>query len=104
RTPVAGIRAYLETVLTQELDEEKKQYFIERSFQQVLALSEIIRDRSLIAKMEETPDLIITEKVNIEALLQRIKEEVRSQLKSKNMEFNFQLPSNAEINGSSNLI
>lgn len=104
RTPVAGIRAYLETVLTQELDEEKKQYFIERSFQQVLALSEIIRDMSLIAKMEETSDLIITEKVNIEALLQRIKEEVRSQLKSKNMEFNFQLPSNAEINGSSNLI
>jgi len=104
RTPVAGIRGYLETVLTQDLDEEKKQYFIERSFQQVLALSEIIRDMSLIAKMEETPNLIVTEKVNIEALLQRIKEEVGPQLKSKNMDFDFQLPPNTEINGSSNLI
>ncbi|MDX9705378.1 MAG: ATP-binding protein, partial [Weeksellaceae bacterium] len=104
RTPVAGIRGYLETVLTQDLDEEKKQYFIERSFQQVLALSEIIRDMSLIAKMEETPELILTEKVNIEALLQRIKDEVGPQLKSKNMDFDFQLPPNTEINGSSNLI
>lgn len=104
RTPVAGIRGYLETVLTQDLDEEKKQYFIERSFQQVLALSEIIRDMSLIAKMEETPDLILTEKVNIEALLQRIKDEVGPQLESKNMEFDIQLPTNTEINGSSNLI
>lgn len=104
RTPVAGIRAYLETVLTQDLDEEKKRYFIERSFQQVLALSEIIRDMSLIAKMEETPNLIVSEKVNIEALLNRINEEVGAQLKSKNMDFDFQLPPNTEINGSSNLI
>ncbi|MGB6094519.1 MAG: ATP-binding protein [Moheibacter sp.] len=104
RTPVAGIRAYLETVLTQDLDEGKKRYFIERSFQQVLALSEIIRDMSLIAKMEETPNLIVSEKVNIEALLNRINEEVGAQLKSKNMDFDFQLPPNTEINGSSNLI
>ncbi|MFA7616217.1 MAG: ATP-binding protein [Weeksellaceae bacterium] len=104
RTPVAGIRAYLETVLTQDLDEGKKRYFIERSFQQILALSEIIRDMSLIAKMEETPNLIVSEKVNIEALLNRINEEVGAQLKSKNMDFDFQLPPNTEINGSSNLI
>lgn len=104
RTPVAGIRAYLETVLTQDLDEGKKRYFIERSFQQVLALSEIIRDMSLIAKMEETPNLIVSEKVNIESLLHRIKEEVGAQLESKNMKFNFQLPTNTKINGSSNLI
>lgn len=104
RTPVTSIRGYLETVLTQDLEEEKKQYFIERSFQQILVLSEIIRDMSLIAKMEEAPNLIVSEKVNIENLLQRIKEDVSPQLKSQNMQFDWQLPSDAEINGSSNLL
>lgn len=104
RTPVTSVRAYLETVLTQELDEEKKQYFVERSYQQILVLSEIIRDMSLIAKMEEAPNLIESEKVNIAQLLKRIQEDVSPQLMAKNMEFVWDLSPSIEVKGNSNLL
>ncbi len=63
RTPITSIRGYLETVLDQPpLSDEKRQYFIERAFQQTIALSEIIQDMSLITKMEEAPNLFSLEK------------------------------------------
>lgn len=104
RTPITSIRGYLETVLTQPLDSVKKHYFIERAFQQTMALSEIIQDMSLIAKMEEAPDLFVLEKINMERLLQKIKEEVNAQLNLKHIEMQWQLPQSLELTGNINLL
>jgi two-component system phosphate regulon sensor histidine kinase PhoR len=104
RTPITGIRGYLETVLSQPLDDDKKHYFIERAFQQTVALSEIIQDMSLIAKMEEAPDLFVLEKINLERILQKIKEEVSAQLNAKHIEMQWQLPKSLELTGNINLL
>ena len=85
RTPITSIRAYLETVLHQDVAEDKKQYFIERAFQQTLVLSDIIQDMSLIAKMEEASDLLGLEKVKLDSLLSAIQETVQSNLDTKKM-------------------
>jgi len=104
RTPITSIRGYLETVLSQPLDDEKKHYFIERAFQQTVALSEIIQDMSLIAKMEEAPDLFVLEKINLERILQKIKEEVSAQLNLKHIEMKWQLSDNLTLTGNANLL
>lgn len=104
RTPISGIRGYLETVLNQPLDEKKKHYFIERAFQQTLVLSEIIQDMSLIAKMEEAPDLFVLKKINIELLLQKIKEDVSVQLNEKHIKMQWQLPQDLNLIGNENLL
>lgn len=104
RTPITSIRGYLETVLSQPLDNEKKHYFIVRAFQQTVVLSEIIQDMSLIAKMEEAPDLFVLEKINLESLLQKIKDDVSVQLNAKHIEMQWQLPQSLELTGNINLL
>lgn len=104
RTPITSIRGYLETVLNQSLDDEKKRYFIERAFQQTLALSDITQDMSLIAKTEEAPDKFALAKINIEELLRKIKEDVGIQLNTKHIEMEWQLPGDLEFTGNENLL
>jgi two-component system phosphate regulon sensor histidine kinase PhoR len=104
RTPITSIRGYLETVLDQPLSDEKRQYFIERAFQQTIALSEIIQDMSLITKMEEAPNLFSLEKINIGQLLEKIQEELSVQLGAKQIEMRWQVPEHLEITGNENLL
>jgi len=99
RTPVAGIRAYLETVLQQNIPDDKKEHFIRQAYNQTLTLSEILKDMSLIAKMEEAPHSFLLEKTNIGDLLIRLKAELSGALSEKNIEMNWQLPDDMTING-----
>ncbi|HNA42494.1 MAG TPA: histidine kinase dimerization/phospho-acceptor domain-containing protein, partial [Saprospiraceae bacterium] len=52
RTPVTSIRAYLETIIRQNLSEEQQLHFITKAYAQSLTLSEMIRDMSVLAKLE----------------------------------------------------
>lgn len=104
RTPITSIRAYLETVLHQNVSEEKRQYFIERAFQQTLVLSDIIQDMSLIAKMEETSDLLGLEMVKLDALLSSIQETIQPELEAKKMSFQWSASLNISIFANENLL
>lgn len=104
RTPITSIRGYLETLLSQPLSDEKKQYFIERAFQQTIALSAIIQDMSLITKMEEAPNLFAIEKINITELLERVIEEFALQLLEKKIKIRWQIPEDLELLGNENLL
>lgn len=99
RTPIAGIRGYLETVLEQDIPEDKKRHFIRQAYNQSLTLSEMIKDMGVIAKMEEAPDTFELEGVNIGNLLQRLKAEEQNALMERNMEMAWQLPPDLTING-----
>ena len=104
RTPVTSIRAYLETILKQSVPEEKKQHFIEQAYHQTLTLSEMIKDMSFIAKMEEAPDSFKSEPVNITDLLTRLKEESSNALTQKRIDMDWQLPDDLVINGNLSLL
>ena len=104
RTPVTGIRGYLETVLEQPLDEEKKNHFINRAYHQAIVLSELIQDTSLITKMEEAPQLFKMEKVNIHQLLQTLKNDLALALQEKNIDMQWNLPDDLAVNGNQNLL
>ncbi len=104
RTPVTSIRAYLETILKNSVPEEKKQHFIEQAYHQTLTLSEMIKDMSFIAKMEEAPDSFESEPVNIPDLLARLKEESSKALFQKRIAMDWQLPENLVINGNLSLL
>jgi signal transduction histidine kinase len=58
----------------------------------------------LIAKMEEAPDLFVLEIVNIEQLLQKIKEDAKVQLDAKHIDMNWQLPIHLKLKGNGNLL
>ena len=103
RTPVTGIRGCLETIMEHQLEPEKKQYFIERAYNQVLALSEIIQDMSLITKIEEAPQSFKLERVLISELLENLKRDLEIQLYEKNIRIEWNTE-NVIVNGNHNLL
>ncbi len=104
RTPVTSIRAYLETIMDQNLPEDKKQHFIAQAYHQTLSLSEIIKDMSMIAKMEEAPDSFELEQVNLVNLLEKLKTEEAEKLHEKNINMSWQLPEQLSIHANPSLL
>jgi signal transduction histidine kinase len=104
RTPVTGIRGCLETILEYRLDPEKKDYFIRSAYNQVLLLSELIQDMSLITKMEEAPQSFKLKAVNIAILLSGLKEEFAAPLKEKNISMEWDFGENVAVKGNHSLI
>jgi signal transduction histidine kinase len=104
RTPVTGIRGCLETILEHHLEPRKKDYFIKSAYEQVLALSELIQDMSLITKMEEAPQSFKLKAVNIANLLLGLKEEFSVSLQEKNIRMEWVLDENVVVKGNRNLI
>lgn len=104
RTPVASIRGYLETILEQKLDTEKERHFITKAYNRVLTLSELIRDMSLITKMEEAPDTFRMEKVNVLAVVEKVTDDLSIKLKEQNISVNINIPPTVIINANENLI
>ncbi|GHS93603.1 two-component sensor histidine kinase [Bacteroidia bacterium] len=104
RTPVTGIRGCLETILEHPLSPEKKQYFIESAYSQVLVLSELIQDMSLITKIEEAPQSFKLEAVDMENLLENLKNDLEIFLQEKNIQMEWNLTGNVVVNGNRNLL
>ena len=76
RTPVTSIRGYLETLVENPgMDEQKKQQFVDRAWHQSVRLSDLIRDISLITKMEEAPQTLRKEHLGMRRLTGEVIEE-----------------------------
>lgn len=99
RTPLTSIRGYLETVLNQTLNENKKQYFIEKAFNQTVVLSAIIQDMGQLARMEESPGSFSFEEVSLTQLLQKIKTETTTERADRNIQFDWDISGQAAIDG-----
>lgn len=73
KTPLASIRGYLETVLTHpEMDNEKRMFFLEKSFAQTERLSGLLRDVTTLTKLDEAGLVLKPEKVSINELLKEM--------------------------------
>ena len=104
RTPVTSIGGYLETVLTQSLNKEKERDFLSKAYNQTLALSDLIRDMSLITKMEEASQSFQLEAVSIPGLLQSLQNDLEISLKEKGITMEWNVSDNVIVNGNRNLL
>ena len=93
KTPISSIRGYLETLVNHpEINPENQQLFTERAYLQSLRLSDMIRDISLITKLEEAPHLFKTEPVNIRNVFEEVTEELGETLDAHSITVNNNLP------------
>ncbi len=77
KTPVSSIRGYLEILLSDKpVDEERRRHYIERSYNQTLRLSDLIKDVSLINKLEESADLFPRDGVDVRQVAQEAADEM----------------------------
>lgn len=82
KTPVSSIRGYLETLLANsDIDEGNRRFFLERSYNQTLRLTELIQDVSFLNKIEESADLFLKEKLSLKEIVDEVGNDLHLELK-----------------------
>lgn len=105
KTPVSSIQGYLETIVNNpDLPRERINAFLERSYAQSNRLTHLLRDISLLTRMEEAPNMAEKETVNLSLLVQDIFSEVALQLEEKQIKAQNMIPDGLTIQGNSSLI
>ena len=105
KTPVSSIQGYLETIVNAgSLPPEKQKAFLERCYAQSNRLASLLRDISVLTRMDEAPHLIDMETVDIAAIIRRIAAETALDLEEKHITFANMMPEKLEIKGNTSLI
>jgi len=104
RTPITGIRGYLETLSEQSLDAEKQRYFINKAYNQTLLLSDLIQDISLITKMEDASHTFSIEPVSIKTLIDDLCTDMEKPLQEKSITVDNRISDEVTVNGSRHLL
>lgn len=105
KTPVASIQGYLETVLDNpNINDSMREQFLKRCYAQSQRLTSLLQDISTLNRMDDAPEMIGTEDVNISEIVANIQKETALQLQQKQMSFVNKLPNDVMVKGSPSLI
>ncbi len=105
KTPVSSIHGYLETIVGNDrIPREKMQAFLERCYAQSSRLSRLLRDISVLTRMDEAADMIGMEKVDISRLVGNIINEVALELEEKHITVVNSLQPKIQLKGNYSLL
>ncbi|MDR0412301.1 MAG: HAMP domain-containing histidine kinase [Dysgonamonadaceae bacterium] len=104
RTPVTGIRGYLETIMENRLDRDKEREFVHKAYEQIITLSELIRDMSLLAKINEAPHSFRFETIHLCELIRKVQTDLEEELRAKDVVLYSTIPQWFRILGNGNLL
>lgn len=105
KTPVSSIQGYLETIVNNEnIAPEKMQVFLERCYAQSNRLSRLLRDISVLTRMDEAANMIDMEKVDISMLVANIINEVSLELEQKQITIVNSLKPKIQLRGNYSLL
>ncbi len=105
RTPVTGIMGCLETLENcPDMDEEKRKSFIHRAYAQSVRLSDLIRDMAIISRIEESPDKLPRQTVNLRAVADDVFAEFAQRIDAQHDIVCNRLTDNLSVYGNESLI
>lgn len=105
KTPVASIQGYLETILDNtHIDEENKNQFLQRCYAQSQRLTSLLQDISTLNRIDDAPDLIGFEQVNISNIVTSIIKETSLQLEERHITFQNDLRQDITVMGNQSLL
>ena len=105
KTPVSSIQGYLETILSNpNIPKETAKTFLERSYAQSNRLTTLLRDISLLTRMDEAPEMMEREAVNLSLVVENIINEVNLGLEEKHIKVINLMPQALMINGNHSLL
>ena len=105
KTPISSIQGYMETIISNpDLPKEKLNSFVERAYQQSKRLGDLLRDISTLSRMDEAPNLIEKEDLNLYKLIEQVKGEMESEMTTKNIRFNCQIDTKLTVRGNATLL
>lgn len=105
KTPVSSIQGYLETIVNNEsLPKEKMDVFLERCYAQSNRLTRLLRDISVLTRMDEAASMIDMEKVDITSMVKNIINETSLELEEKQMTVIDELNKPIPLRGNASLL
>jgi len=104
KTPVATVMGYLETLQHEGIPPEKQTYFIGKAHAQARRLSDLIEDISTLNKIEEAGEFYAFKKVQIQEVVEEVREQLKLKLDEKQITVHLDLPGKLEINGNKSLL
>lgn len=105
KTPVSSIQGYLETIVNNDsIPREKMQLFLERCYAQSNRLTRLLRDISVLTRMDEAANLIEMERVDISLLVTNMVNEVALELEQKRITVVNSLRPKIQIRGNFSLL
>lgn len=105
KTPLASIKGYLETLLTnRNVPADKQTYFLEKAFAQSERLTDLLNDISLINNIEDAGGLFEFKPVSIHAVVNEVVENLKFRLTEKNMTYSIDVDTDVLVNGNESLL
>ena len=105
KTPVSSIQGYLETIISNpELPDDKRQFFLERCYSQSTRLTGLLRDISVLNRLDEASEMFELSEVNIRKLVGEIEKECSKEMEEKKITTEVVLPGNPSVYGNYSLL
>ena len=105
KTPVSSIQGYLETILSNpDLSPDKRQFFLERCYSQSTRLTGLLRDISVLNRLDEASEMFELTDVNITRLVAEIQKECSKEMEEKRITSEVILPGDPTVNGNYSLL
>ena len=105
KTPVSSIQGYLETILSNPaLSPDKRQFFLERCYSQSTRLTGLLRDISVLNRLDEASEMFDLTEVNITKLIAEIQKECSQDMEEKHITSEIILPGDPTVFGNNSLL
>ncbi len=105
KTPVASIQGYLETIVNSPgIPPEKRDLFLEKCYAQSNRLSRLLKDISLLTRMDEASGMFVMEEFDIQVLVETMINELSLQLEERHIIVRNGLDAPLPIKGNHSLI
>ncbi|MGL4292743.1 MAG: sensor histidine kinase, partial [Bacteroidales bacterium] len=105
KTPVSSIKGYLETMIDNpSLNEDMQKQFIERCFAQANRLTDLLKDISVLNRIDEAYDQFLREPVDIGQMVDEIVTDSKQTLEEKQMQIAIQIPPKTVVEGNQTLL
>ncbi|WP_320111359.1 ATP-binding protein [Draconibacterium orientale] len=105
KTPLASIKGYIETLMSNpDIDKEKQQYFIERASRQAERLNLLLNDISLLNNIEDAGELFEIKQVHIKSIVSDVVENLESRMAAKNIKCKLDIDKDVVVNGNDSLL
>ncbi len=105
KTPVSSIQGYLETILSNpDLSPDKRQFFLERCYSQSTRLTGLLRDISVLNRLDEASEMFDLTEINITKLIAEIQKECSQDMEEKHITSEIILPGDPTVFGNNSLL
>lgn len=105
KTPISSVRGYLETMMVnKDLDEEKKQYFLDKALSQSTRLTDLINDIVTLNKLDETGSSFTFGEINLAEVVTEVRDNLITAINKKKITVEVGLDPEITISGNRSLI